>query len=205
MNSEFILVSFYTKNTPYEHVMREYLGKSLQQYDIPSVIYAVESQGKWMKNVAMKPEYILLALHDYPGVNLVFIDADATLERYPTLFQEMPAEADLAVHYLDKNAWYQNTYTPQYELLTGTMWFRNSEKVKRLVQLWLRDAQMSGIVEQRCLQHILEKEQGAYNIYKLPLSYCYMASLPDGRDPLVKVEHPVITHYQLSRKYRRLI
>jgi len=205
MNSNFIIVSFYTKNTPYDQVFREYLGKSLKKYDLPSVIYARENLGTWQKNVALKPECILIALHDYPGANLAFIDADATLEQYPTLFEKMPKDVDIAVHYLDKNEWYQNTYKPRYELLTGTMWFRNSEKVRRLVQLWLSDAQRLGIVEQKCLQNVLEKNQGAYNIYKLPVSYAYMESLPNGQKPFVKVDKPTIIHYQASRKYRRLI
>lgn len=203
----FVIVSFFTKKTPYEQVLADYLGKSLTQYDIPYLCYAFDSLGSWRKNVTLKPHSILLAMQQCPNQNIVFLDGDATIESYPKLFEEIPLEYDLAAHYLDWNAWYGHTdKEPKKELLSGTMFFRNTEKVRKLVMQWYNDAINNfDIWEQKILQNILKKNESEYVIYPLPLEYAYIKTLPSGSEPKIKVEQPVIIHHQLSRKLKHLI
>jgi len=204
-NPSFRIVSFMTKNTVYEKVLKEYLGSTVGDLKVPYIFYAMNNEGSWIKNVAMKPRVILQALEQFPE-NIVFLDADSKIECFPTLFNEIPPEFDLAAHYLDWNAWYGYTEkSPRKELLSGTMFFRNTEKVKKLVKKWAADASAHTIWEQKLLQNILQREKTAYRVYDLPLSYCYIRTLPNGSEPKVKVDKIVISHYQVSRTLRKLI
>lgn len=205
---KFVIISYYTKGTPYEGVYTEYLGKSLKRFSsLDHCVYVMENQGSWLKNVAIKPEVIEIAMHSYEQHNVIFLDADATIEKYPKLFWYIPKKYDMAAHFLNWNTWYGYKSTPaKLELLSGTMFFRNTDKVRALVRKWKIDAQMhgGGVWEQKLLQVIIKKEQGAHKIYELPVEYCYIKTLPGGQEPLVKAT-PVILHHQVSRKLKHLI
>lgn len=207
MNNKFVLISFYTTNTPYKEVIEHYLIKSLKKFPkIKTCMYGMQPKGTWLQNVTLKPEVIEMALDAYKDYNIVFVDADATIEQYPLLFSRIPEQYDIAFHTLNWNTWYGYTQNPPItELLSGTMFFRNTEKVRDLVRKWKIDANTLGIVEQKILQGILKKNQGAYKIYDLPVEYCYIQTHPSGKEPLLKVESPVIVHHQISRKLKKIV
>ena len=128
-------------------------------------------------------------------------DADATIERYPQLFHEIPEEYDIAFHTLHWNTWYNRLEDNTTELLTGTMFFRNRQIVKDLCREWYEKAQDGSIWEQKILESIIKKYD--LKIYNLPIEYTYIKTLPRGQEPHVKVEKPVIVHHQVSRNLKR--
>jgi len=87
--------------------------------------------------------------------------------------------------------------------LTGTLWFRNCEESRRIISAWDNACKTTNIWEQKVLQTVIA--QMGVKCYELPLSYCYIKTLPGERPPLVKVENPVIVHNQVSRKLKRTI
>ena len=202
----FIVVSFYTENTPYEEIINKYLIASLKNFpDIKSRIFKVPTKHNWTRNVGMKPEIIEEALNLYPYHNIVFIDADATIEIYPLLFNHIPNTYDIAVHYLDWATWYGRPEETRQELLSGTLFFSNTDKVKSLVRHWKQDCDTHNLPDARALEDIIQQNKGEVNVCPLPLSYCYIDSLPNGDLPLVKIDYPVIKHYQASRTVKRFI
>lgn len=202
--SKFLITSYYTENTPYEFVFRSYLGASLSQYDkIPVYIEKIATKGSWLQNTAYKPQLCLNALEKFPDLNVVFLDSDATILTYPKLFEEIPEEYDIALHYLDWASWYKNG-TSVKEALSGTLWLRNNEKIKELVKEWLSRSTSSKLWEQKCLAQILESRKDI-KIYNLPLDYCFINTLPNGNKPFVSSENAVILHHQASRRYRRQV
>jgi len=198
----YTIVSHYTKNTPYEEVVETYLKKSLEKYTFPTHIVGIENKGSWYKNTAEKARIILEYLEN--NVNdVVYLDADATIEQDPVLFSKIPQTYDVACHILDWNNWYgYSNFNPTRELLTGTLFLRNNKTVRELCKDWYNTAIKSNMWEQKALQNLLEMTQ--IKLYELPLEYCYMKSLPDGRQPLIKL-NPVILHHQVSRKYKKII
>ena len=161
-----------------------------------------EDLGTWYKNVTMKPLSILDAMEKYPELDIVSIDADAEVLEYPKVFDKIPKEVDIAYHLLNWNEWYGYSKNPPImELLTGTMYLRNNDKIKKLCNEWYSEATKTNEWEQKVLQRIIKK----YDIkhYHLPLSYCYMKTRPRNKEPLVKLENPVIVHNQVSRKLKR--
>jgi hypothetical protein len=67
---------------------------------------------------------------------------------------------------------------------------------------WYIKAQKKDMWEQKVLEQIITNHN--VKLYPLPLEYCYIKTLPDGREPHIKVE-PVILHHQASRKYKGLL
>ena len=198
------VVAFYTSNSPYEQVYEQYLKPSLERFNIESIIVQTENTHNWKKNVAQKPKIILDTLESVTH-DLVVLDADATIERYPELFDKLPATVDLAVHYLDWSTWYKNNSSIK-ELLSGTMFIRNNDKMKALCRRWYQDAINTSAWEQKVLEALIEKtkKEGEHiEIYELPLDYIYINSLPQGQSPHVKIDNPYIVHHQVSREFRK--
>lgn len=193
---------YYTGNTPYEHIIREYLETSCIKHKIPFTIAGIPDYGSWYKNTAYKPKFVMEMLNSNPKDEcIVLLDADSTIEKYPILFDEIPEEYDIAFHVLDWNSWYGHTNNIK-ELLTGTMFLRNNDKVRKLCEEWFDIAWNTMEWEQKVLQKILDKHD--VKCYNLPIEYCYMKSRPGDLEPLVKAD-PIILHYQASRKYKRSV
>src|SRR5665213_663808 len=90
------------------------------------------------------------------------------------------------------------------ELLSGTLFVRNNQESKAIVQEWAVTCKMAPQVwEQMILNLVLKKNN--VKVYELPLSYCYIKSLPDGREPIVKCDDAIIVHNQVSRKFRNKV
>jgi len=203
--NKFSIGSFYTLATPYKQIWETYLSESCKKLNITSHVFSTPNYGTWHRNVAEKPRVIreMLDLLLESDECLVFLDADCTIEKYPALFKTIPEEYDIAFHTLNWNTWYGYKDNPaKMELLTGTMFFRNRQKVKDLCAEWYDVAQKTREWEQKVLSSIIHK----YNlkIYPLPIEYCYIVSRPKGQKPLVEVD-PVIIHYQKSREFKRKI
>jgi len=201
--NKFCVGAFYTDATPYHYIWQDYLLKSCEKFRIKNHVFAAPNYGSWHRNVAEKPRIIgeMLDLLTIDEECLVFLDADATIEQYPKLFEEIPSKYDIAYHTLNWNTWYGYDNKPAtMELLSGTMFFRNRKKVKEMCFEWYEEAKKTNKWEQKVLAEII----GKYNLktYPLPLEYCYPISRPKGKEPLVKLD-PVILHHQKSREFKR--
>lgn len=201
----FLIGSFYTKNTPYEIYIQDYLLASCKKFNLDYHVVGIESLGSWTRNVAEKPGIILKILEESQDKkDVVFLDADSTIEQELIVFNNIDKDIDLALHYLDWNAWYPwQKGSDVKELLSGTLFLRNNERVKSLVEEWHKRAITSTVWEQKILEQLL-KERPDIKVFDLPIEYCYIKTLPNGQEPIVKVQ-PVILHHQKSREAKRLI
>lgn len=203
--NKWVLGSFYTLDSPYESVINQYLLPSLRklthgQREIRYVIKPAKNYHNWTDNVAQKPLIISEILNEIDKDEcLVMVDADATVMKYPELFDTIPEPVDVAAHLLSWRQWYGHE-TEHYELLSGTMFFRNNQKVLNLCQDWYEQAVQTQEWEQTVLQRILVNHP--INFYELPLSYCFIKSRPGGLPPLVNEER-IILHHQVSRELRK--
>ena len=200
--TEFVVCSYYTFDTPYQQVAHECLMPSLFEAKIPADVRGVQSLGSWGKNTSYKPTFIKRMLTLHPDKNVVFLDADAQVMLYPELFGEIPEEFNIAVHILDKDRWYNRKNGGEQELLSGTLFVRNCEASHKILDRWIHLCAVKHLMwEQKILQEVID-EMGI-PIYELPISYCYIRTMPDGSDPHVKCEKPVVVHHQCSRLYKR--
>ena len=199
-NMKSLVSVFYTQDTVYQKMFEDKLLPTMLKYDIDFRMIRTKSKGSWLKNVAEKPKTILDTLNETDR-DVVSVDVDATFEKEPILFDNIPEGYDIAFHTLDWNRWYGYSQTPPtMELLTGTMWFKNNDKVKALCKEWYEKAKTSGEWEQVVLSKVIKKHD--VKIYPLPIEYCFINSRPRGLEPLVKCD-PVIIHYQASRETKK--
>ncbi len=192
-----IFISFYTEGY-YEDVMNSHLLPSLLLWNLPYYILPMENKRNWQANTKQKIDFILKALKvNYP-FPVVWIDADAKIENSPKLFYDIPQEYDISVHTLD---WKKQYGKEGKELLSGTIFFKNTDKVVELVELWKKLADESSQWEQRALERAIK--QLDINVYPLPRSYCYVTTRPSGEPPVVIEKDPVVCHYQASREVKK--
>src|SRR3990167_2892068 len=204
--NNWIIGTFYTLDSPYESVFQQYLLPSLKKIknvhpNIQWIVKTIKNNHSWLLNTAQKPLIIKEILQELNKDEcLVFLDADATIEIIYEIFDEIAQEYDIAFHLLSWSEWYEYTESTIQELLSGTLFLRNNDEVKKLCEDWYQEAINTQEWEQRCLQRILPNHQ--VNVFNLPLQYCFMKTRPGGLEPLIKCE-PVIQHNQVSRIYRK--
>ena len=197
-----IISTFVTENSPYEKIAEDYLIKSAKNFNISIEVIKMENFHNWNRNVAQKPLAIKKLMKQYPNKNIVMLDADATIEKPLDLFETLDkTQHDIAVHILSWELWYNRPGDPVKELLTGTMWLRNCNKVKELCDLWYHEYTRTSQWEQACLSTVIKN--GNYDVYELPIEYVAIDSMPNGDAPYYKIKEPVIKHYQLSRTLKR--
>ena len=192
-----LIVSFATAKTPYVEVINQFLIPSLKALSIPYDIAYPEDRGNWISNTQIKPIIIrdMLLHHMQP---IVFLDADATVEYYPKLFDELQ-DYDIAVHYLDWNKFWNNIEgNIKREIAGGTLYFNYNDRVINFLNEWIALTK-NDYNDQQTLNKLLP-QMTHLKIYNLPIQYCAICKgnnkVPDW------IKDPCISHHQISRKYR---
>ena len=198
--SGFMVVSYYTKGTGYEQEIKN-LEASLKIHRLPYKIFEYEPVGTWRANLNFKSECILRAMDMFPDKDIVFLDSDAVVRRYPVLFDELSRkrEYDLSAHFF--------RYRPESgdadELLAGTLWIQNGGIGRQLVEKWheVALARTADTRHQLCLKMAIaemEKAGEKVRVNRHPFAYTCVFDYPQA----YKIE-PVIEHFQASRRLRR--
>lgn len=180
MKRKFIVVAYYTRNTEYEEEIKN-LVFSLEKFNLPYHIQAIQDLGSWAKNTNYKPRFCkeMLKVFKCP---VLYIDADAVVRQDPILFNDI--DCDIAVHY--KNG---------KELLTGTLYLNWTDNARRIVDEWISEvARCSNMWEQKNLSKVLERLR--FKMIELPPTYCQIYDL------MKNAGEPVIEHYQASRRFK---
>ncbi len=182
--------SYYTRNTIYEEEVKR-LQSSLDKFDLKYELLPINSLGNWQENTRIKPVLILSMLKKYPQHKLVYLDADAEIVKRPDLFETI--ENDIGLHQLDWSKYKLKRYRNCKEILSGTLFFNNSENCKNIVKSWINYSNKNrNVWDQRSLAAIVGN-----NFYNLPAAYCKIF------DTMQEVADPVIIHYQTSRKVNK--
>jgi hypothetical protein len=181
----YIIISCYTENTPYEKEVQN-LIKSVNLLGLKSHIQPVSSLGSWEKNCQHKARYILETMEQFDQ-NIVWVDADAVIKKEPVLFDQL--QADVAYYYMEHRK----------EVLSGTLFLRNNEKARQLLQSWIKINDTNTLWDQKNLQQALDSHLTLEKEI-LPETYC---KIFDNKHQ--KLKDPVIVHYQASRRFKRQI
>ena len=199
--SKWVVVSFFTTGTGYEDEVKK-LEASLNEFKIDYHLFPCEPRGSWRRNLDYKSQIILEAFDMFPGTDIVFIDADGVVRQYPKLFDKLSngSDSDLAAHFHP----YQGTTMAGGSLLSGTLWFRNSDRGRKIVGRW-HDIGLGhqAIRHQHCLRvaiNELKKEQFEVKVYRLPREYTLIFDYYRRERPRPQ---PVVEHFQASRRLRR--
>jgi len=152
-------ISYGTKNTPYEGVIKDYLIKSLNKLDLPYYVEYPNDFGDWQKNTHYKAEFVKKCLLELKE-SVIFVDSDATVLRDPVLFDEIEkGDNDIALHYLD---W---CYDKETEILTENGWklFKNLNKNEKVATQNIKTKQLEF---QLPIKHIQYHYKGLMHKFK---------------------------------------
>lgn len=189
--NKFIVVSYYTRGTPYQKEAAK-LEQSLMKHGVPYHIAAVPNLRSWQKNTHFKAVFIRNMLNEFFGVNIIFTDADSIFRTYPKLFENL--DCDIALHF-------RNWKHGRDELLSGTIFLANNEKIRWFIQDWIAINRKDSMNwDQRNLQRALNRHKHKLKIFRLSMEYCCIFD-----DEKRKSCNPVIEHFQKSREYRRIV
>ena len=193
MNNPFTICAFYTPN--YREIFNNHLKISLDRLKLENYVKELPDLGDWRRNTLHKSRFARECLNNVKN-NVVIVDVDASINYYPELFTCIEGCYDIGAHILDHSTWYHNGSDRQ-ELLTGTLYFKNSDNSRLIVEKWIEACNNTNLNDQDVLDQVIHRNH--IILYNLPLSYCYIDSLPSGSKPFVVVENPVIQHFQASR------
>ena len=175
-----IFVSMYTIDNGYEYYAMN-LIESLEKFGLSYYIEGyMTNDRKWNEITKYKPFTLLKAMKIHPNRSIVWIDADATIERMPEYFKSI--QKDFAVHYVRK------------EFASGTLFFSNSDISKNILNDWIKENEQNlKILDQQHLDNVINRK------YKkdteiLPKEYCAIFDHPDYKNI-----DKVIVHWQASR------
>lgn len=187
-----VIISHYTLNTPYEQEVQR-LRKSLEKLGLENWLLGIPSLGSWRWNSNYCAHQIKDALAKFSDRNILRVDADAVFHSRPVLLESDDFKADVAAHIHDFR-WHKN------ELLGGTLFFRNNERVRTLVDTWTRMCcETRREYRNGDLLQLLLKEHTEIQFSSLPATYCKIFDL------MHDVRRPVIEHFQASRRFKKII
>lgn len=199
------IISYFTKNTPYETEINKKLLPSLKQFNLDYEIKGFKDRGSWASNTAIKSQFILECLLKYKEP-IIFLDADAIILKYPKLFFELEnKDLDLAYHHFYWKKFWRNQDDPNEipQLLSGTMMFWPNEKVINLVKKWVDNVQLNVQQWEQKTLELLVYSRNDLKIYNLPISYCTILKQGKSIPSIIKKEDVFILHTQASRKLKR--
>ena len=185
------IVCYVTPN--YKAVFNKHLKPGLEKYGLQyTLVERPSCGGDWRKNASAKATVIKeqYAIHGAGG--LVWLDADASIERFPVMFAGLRKrpDVDFAAHWLNNK-----------ELISGALYFGPGEAASRLVKKWARDCEAKPVKyttgDQRHLQNIAE--EFVCKQERLPGSYCKIFDRPEQ----AHITHPAIIQHQESRNHKR--
>lgn len=187
-HSNFIVCSFYTKSYE-EHAMR--LKDSLDKFGINYYFSLVEDAGYWEANTRLKPHFILECLKKFPTKDILYLDSDAIVKKPIDYFNHIKADVGIFIT--------KGMSGMSHDYLAGTLFFKNTELTKALVQQWINE-QINGQdtqVDQDSLDLAMHKFADSIEIENLPLGYIKI--FDKDYDGEVYIEQ-----YQASRSLTKL-
>ncbi|WP_167315787.1 class I SAM-dependent methyltransferase [Paraburkholderia phytofirmans] len=185
--TKYKVVCFFTGDNEYaEHAAR--LRSTLERFGVDHEFKEINSMGAWELNCAYKAKFILECWGN-SDVPVVWIDADATIEANPSLFQSV--NADFGVH-----KWHGKTNDEQgWQFASGTLYFGKSENARKLLEQWILRCEADPATwdqEHLCSAWCDVSSVISLKTVWLPRSYLQIS---DAREFV----SPVIKHWQASR------
>ena len=195
---KYVIVSYYTINTPYEHEAAK-LRNSLEKLKVPYDIVGVPNLGDWQSNTRFKARFMQDMLRKHKEKSIVWVDSDAVIHSYPDLFDSY--SCDVAVRWQDFR-WRKN------ECLSGTIYLANNPQTLELCRRWegnnISEGPGAKTFEQWNLGKAIEdmRNEGKIKDENLPPEYTMIF---DSMRQMYPNIIPVIEHFQASRKLRNRV
>jgi hypothetical protein len=196
-----IVISFYTKNTPYQLEV-ENLINSCSRFDLEYTIEGVDSFGSWELNCAYKPFFILQKIKQLKRA-LLWVDADGVFLRSPEF---IPAfSADFAVRINEALA--ENHPS---RVISSTVFVNYTDGGLAVLESWAEECRKGLACEDRtqefwdqmALRDAIQQKKLLVDVHPLPIAYAKIFDHPIDN---LELEAPFIEHYQAARRFKKFI
>lgn len=199
------VINYYTENTSYEEEAK-LMAMTSVFHGFPTELTPVPNMGGWTENTYYKCKFLQKRVREElkqkKPKNLVFLDADSRVRRYPELFDYYVNDgADFC--YCEFN-WklVPGSSRNDKEVSSAVLFIRPNEKTARLMDLWVdacKEAKENkrNVNEQTILGEVLKKTKLQLDVRKIPMSYCQIF------DSMKSIGVPVIEQMQASRRYKK--
>jgi SAM-dependent methyltransferase len=187
-SQEPVIISYFTRNTPYEEEARRLIA-SCEQLGLEHDVVGLPVGDSWEANCARKAEVCLAAWHRHRRP-ILWVDADATVLERPSLLTG--CSADFAIHRW--NDW---------QFASGTVFFNQSALALSLLERWVERCRQEPYVWDQVSLDLAWEEITARSPLEtlwLPRSYYQIFDAsPEANQPTVIQQH------QASRRLKRVV
>ncbi len=192
-----LVVSFFTVDPIYKKEAAEFV-KTLKAFDIEYDIRGLKPSTTWRLNSNMKWPFILDMMEKHKGRNIVWMDVDSRIRKYPIKLKEIDCE--LALHFIDWKKYPDVKGVPRdcLQAACGVVYIKNIEKMHSFMNEFLMLREKSPLVPDAVIMKDFVKQIGKkVDVFNLPASYCQIYDL------MMEEVHPVIEQMQASRKLKQ--
>lgn len=198
-NNSPLVVSYYTKDTPYEKETNDLIA-SCKQFDLLHEISSIANRGSWSANCCFKPQFLLEKLEEHQRP-LIWTDIDSAFVQRPTVFDD--CHADVALRINDRVA-----IDDDEKILTQTLFVNNTPSAKKLLQLWKKECEKNldkqeTVLDRVCLRKVVLHYPTIVEMKRLPASYFAIVDSPETKNS--QTDGAVVIHRRASKKYREAV
>ena len=173
-----IAVTMHTKS--YEEKAKR-LALSALRVGVTLIDHYIEPGERWRQTTHKKARVILRALDKFPGVDILWIDADSEFRRHPIECLRLPETITVAA------------FNHAGFLWGSTIFWRNNLGARAILERWAaQNAEAPQYSADNNLWRVLE--EGRLPSYA-PLPQSYASCILPGMWGLPEVEDPAILHY----------
>ena len=201
-----LVVSYYTKETPYEKEV-EHLIESCKKFGLEYHIEGIEDRGSWEENCAYKPYFMREKMKALQRP-LLWVDADAVFLK-PLQFEDFMF-SDLVFSYDPSTSHYelgiQDPRFSAFSAFAGTVYVNSTEGGLESLDLWchwsdeiIKIAGKAPPYSDQASLHFAILSKPEFNIGNLPLTH---AKIFDREVLGLDFDSIVIEHNQASRRFR---
>ena len=178
-----LVLCFHTPDKLYSERANK-LHASLKRKGYRRKFITYPDQGNWDLNTKMKAKLLLAEMQNSDEEDFIVLDADAIV--VGDLMGMVDKSCDIACHLREGK-----------ELLSGTLYIKNSPKMRRFVVDWVElNARLPEVWEQKLLHNLIKVAEDV-KFRDLPAKYCTIFDL------MSYVENPVVIHTQASREAKK--
>lgn len=184
-----VVVGYYTND--FYRIEGARMVASSAMFDLPLRFESWDDHGSWVSNTQQKANFLRWIIDRVQGRDILYVDADAVFRKNPLPFlNRLPDTVNIAAHYMKPG-----------ELLSGTIFLRNCNRTKHLLDDWIRlNKEDPGAWDQGTLNAVV-KTMDDNEFFALPPAYTFIFDTMRRMYPHIE---PVIEHYQASRTLKRL-
>jgi hypothetical protein len=177
---DFILASYYWGNKKYHKFAKRFADRCKLLKIKYHIEYLQAFNNKYQEGINYKPTFICNVLKKFPNQNVVYLDIDIYINKYPTLFMNPYADFMCFNWNFDPYVTVDHKLDPYtIETAGGVFFFSNNKFAKKLLKLWeiaLKKKSYNHCADDRVLAMVLYKNNvvDLLRIQSIPTEYLYI-------------------------------